>query len=174
MCDLMMALTIGSTIMGAAGQIQQGQATAAANKYQAKVATMNAAISDRRAKDALERGAKEEQQKRRETQQLLGKQQAAMAANGVDISFGSPLDVLVDSSVLGELDALTIRSNTYREEYDYKVQAANQRANADMSRGAAESAITGSYLGAAGTILGGAGNAYKNYYQKSYSSGGLV
>lgn len=170
MCDLITALTIGGTIMGAAGQIQQGQATAAANKYNAKVQQMNAEISDRRAKDALERGAKEEQQKRRETQQLLGKQQAAMAANGVDLTFGSPLDVIVDSSVLGELDALTIRSNTYREEYDYKVQAANQRAQATMSRGAADSALTGGYLGAAGTILGGAGNAYKGYYASNYGS----
>lgn len=157
--------------MGAAGQIQQAQSTAAANRYNAQVAEMNAAISDRRAKDALERGAKEEQQKRRETQQLLGKQQAAMAANGVDLTFGSPLDVLVDSSVLGELDALTIRTNTYREEYDYRVQAVNQRANAAMSRSAADSALTGGYLGAAGTILGGAGNAYKGYYQSNYGTG---
>ena len=164
MCDLMMALTIGSTIMGAAGQIQQGQATAAANNYNAKVQMMNAEISDRRAKDALERGAKEEQQKRRENQQLLGKQQAAMAANGVDLTFGSPLDVLVDSSVLGELDALTIRSNTNREEYDYRVQGANQRSQAQMSKGAASSALTAGYMGAAGTVLGGAGNAYKTYY----------
>lgn len=170
MCDLMMALTIGSTIMGAAGQIQQAQSTAAANRYQAKVADMNAQISEKRAKDALERGAKEEQQKRRENQQLLGKQQAAMAANGVDLTFGSPLDVIVDSSVLGELDALTIRTNAYREEYDYRVQAANQRAQGTMSRGAADSALAGGYLGAAGTILGGAGNAYKNYYQRSNGS----
>lgn len=165
MCDLMMALTIGSTLMGAAGQIQQAQATAAANKYNAKVADMNAAISERRAKDALERGALAEQQKRRETAALLGKQKAAMAANGVDLTFGSPLDVIVDSATLGELDALTIRSNTYREEYDYRVDAANKRSQATMSRGAASSALTGGYLGAAGTVLGGAGNAYKNYYQ---------
>lgn len=170
MCDIMMALTIGSTIMGAAGQIQQGQATAAANNYNAKVAEMNAEISDRRAKDALERGALEEQKKRRENQQILGKQQAAMAANGVDLTFGSPLDVLVDTAVLGELDALTIRTNTNREEYDYRLQAANQRAGAEMNRGAAKSALTGSYMGAAGTVLTGAGKAYGQYSGSSFGS----
>ena len=168
MCDLVMALTIGSTLLGAAGQIQQGKAQAAANNYNAKVSEMNAQISERRARDALERGALEEQQKRRETQALLGKQKAAMAANGVDLTFGSPLDTIVDSAVLGELDALTIRKNSQREEYDYRVQATNQRAQKTLQEGAAQSALSGSYLGAAGTVLGGVGNAYKSYYQTTY------
>lgn len=161
----MMALTIGSTLLGAAGQIQQAQATAAANKYNAQVADMNAQISERRAKDAIERGAAEEQKKRQQVAQVLGKQQAAMAANGVDLTFGSPLDTIVDSSVLGELDALTIRTNAYREAYDYRVDAANKVASANLSRMNASAATTGGYLGAVGTILGGAGKAYQTGYQ---------
>ena len=170
MCDLALALTLGSTLLGAAGSIQQGQAAAKAAKYNAQVAEMNATISERRAKDALDRGAFEEQQKRRENAALMGKQKAAMAANGIDLTFGSPLDMIVDSATLGELDALTIRKNAYREEYDYRVQAANQRAQKTMYEGAAKSALTGGYLAAGGTILGGAGNAYKNYYQATYGS----
>jgi len=122
---------------------------------------MNATISERRAKDALERGELEEQQKRRETSALIGKQKAAMAANGVDLTFGSPLDVIVDSAVLGELDALTIRKNAHREEYDYHVQAANQRAQGAMHSGAADSALAGGYMAAGGTVLTGASQAYK-------------
>lgn len=162
MCDLSMALMLGSTLLGAAGTIQQGQATASANKYNAQVAEMNAKLSERRAKDAIERGAIEEQKKRQQVQQVLGKQQASMAANGVDVSFGSPLDTIVDSSVLGELDALTIRTNTYREAYEYRVDAANKRSSATLSRMNAKAATTGAYLGAAGTILGGVGKAYQS------------
>lgn len=164
MCDLMTALTIGSTLLGAAGQIQQAQASASASKYNAQVADMNAKISERRAKDAIQRGAVEEQKKRQQVQQVLGKQQAAMAANGVDITFGSPLDTLVDTSVLGELDALTIRTNTYREAYEYRVDAANKRSSATLDRMNAKAATTGGYLAAAGTILGGAGKAYQAAY----------
>ncbi len=167
MCDLTLALTLGSTLLGAAGQIQQAQATASANKYNAQVADMNARISERRAKDAIERGALEEQKKRQQVQQVLGKQQAAMAANGVDVSFGSPLDTIVDSAVLGELDALTIRSNTYREAYEYRVDAANKRSSAQLNRMNADAATAGGYLGAAGTILGGAGKAYSGYRQNT-------
>lgn len=167
MCDLSLALTLGSTLLGAAGQMQQAQASASASKYNAQVADMNARLSERRAKDAIERGALEEQKKRQQVQQVLGKQQAAMAANGVDVSFGSPLDTIVDSSVLGELDALTIRSNTYREAYEYRVDAANKRSSATLNRMNADAATTGGYLGAAGTILGGAGKAYQGYRQNT-------
>lgn len=163
MCSLMMALAIGSTVVSAAGQIQQANAASSAAKYNAQVQDMNAQIAERRAKDAIERGADEEQRKRREVAKLMGQQTVAMAANGVDLSFGSPLDVLVDTATLGELDALTIRSNSYREAYDHRLAAWNQRTGAQMSRAEAKNAKTAGYLGAAGTVLTGAGNAYKSY-----------
>lgn len=171
MCDLGLVLTLGSTLLGAAGQIQQAQATASANRYNAQVADMNAKLSDRRAKDAIERGAIEEQKKRQQVQQVLGKQQAAFAANGVDLTFGSPLDTIVDTSVMGELDALTIRSNTYREAYDFKVDAANKRSSATLSRMNADAAETGGFLGAMGTVLGGAGKAYTGFANPGGSTG---
>ena len=166
MCDLMMALTLGSTVLGAAGQMQQAQATQAAANYNAQIGDMNARIAEQRADDAIDRGRTEEQRKRQEVAKLKGAQVAAMAANGVDVSFGSPLDTIVDTAVLGELDALTVRSNAHREAYDYRVDAANKRAGASLSRMQGESARTGGYLNAAGTILTGAGRAYG--YSKGY------
>ncbi|WP_455153244.1 hypothetical protein [Bradyrhizobium cenepequi] len=89
--------------------------------------------------------------------------------NGVDLSFGSPLDTLTDTAVLGELDALTIRTNANREAYDYKVQGVNARANANLDRMKADLAETGGYLKAAGTVLAGAGNSYARYKGLSYT-----
>ena len=161
MCDLITALTIGSTLMGGAGAIEQGQAQAASSRYSAQVADLNARMADRAAKDALERGKLEEQKQRQKTAQLIGTQTAAMAANGLDLTFGSPLDTLVDTATLGELDALTIRSNAYREERDISQQGANYRGQAGVDRDAASSALTGGYLNAAGTLLGGGSRAYE-------------
>lgn len=155
MCDPVTGLVIASTLLSAAGSIQQGNAANAAGKYNNQVAQMNAAISEKRAFDAVERGKIAEQQKRREVAAISGKQQAAMAANGVDITFGSPLDTLVDTAIQGELDALTIRSNAYREEYDYRVQASNQRAQGELQRMQGKAAKTAGYIGAGSTILGG-------------------
>ena len=160
MCDLGLALTLGSTLLGAAGQVQQAKATAEANKYNAQVAEMNAQIAEKQAKDAIERGKQEEQQKRLQTSQLEGRQRAAMAANGVDLSFGSPLDTIVDTAKMGEIDALNVRTNAYREAYGYKVQGTNQLASAKLDRMRADAAVKGGYLDAVGTILGGSGKVY--------------
>lgn len=160
MCDFGLVLTAASTIIGAAGQMQQAKAAAEAERYNAKVADMNAVLSERRARDALERGKLEEQQKRREVGQIEGRQRAAMAANGVDLTFGSPLDTLVDTAVMGEMDALTIRTNTAREAYDHRVAAVNGRADANLKRMNASATQKGGNLAAFGTILTGAGKAY--------------
>lgn len=160
MCELTTALMIGSTLIGATGQIQEGKAAAASSRYNAQVAEMNATLSDRAAKDALERGKLEEQKSRRQTAGLIGEQTAAMAANGVDVTFGSPLDLIVDTATQGEVDALTIRKNTYREERDLRQQASNYRGQAGVDRASGASALSGGYLGAAGTVLGGGAKSY--------------
>lgn len=167
MCDPVIGLTIASTLMSAAGQIQQGNAANAAAKYNNQIAQMNAKISENQARDAIERGQKEEQKKRAEIAKISGAQTAAMAANGVDISFGSPLDTLVDTAVQGELDALTIRSNTYREEYDYRVRAANMRAGGQLELMKGSAAKTAGFMGAGSTILSGAASVAK--YSKTGS-----
>lgn len=164
MCvDPMTAMLIGSTVIGGVGQLQQASATAAASEYNARVSDMNAKLSDRAARDALERGKIEEQAQRQKTAQILGQQTAGMAANGLDLGFGSPLDLLVDTAVMGEIDALTIRSNTYREERDIRQQGLNYRGQAGMQRAEAKSARTAGWLSAAGTVLGGGADAYGNY-----------
>lgn len=163
MCDPVTMLMAASTVMGAAGSIQQGNAAAASAKYNAQVSDMNAKLAERSARDAVERGQVQEQQQRMKTSAIMGQQKAAMAANGVDLKFGSPLDTLVDTATMGELDALTIRSNTAREERDTRQQANNLRGQAGMYRAEGAAAKTAGYMDAFGTILGGGAKAYGNY-----------
>jgi len=180
MCELMTALTIASSAIGAVGAIQQGNAQAAAMQaqanaatYNAQVADMNAKIEDRRARDALERGQEEEQRLRLQAAQLQGRQRAAMAANGVDLGFGSPLDTILDTAVMAERDALRVRRAAANEAYDFDMRATNMRADANLgrmnaasSRAGASAARTAGYLNAAGTVLGGAGDAVR--YNRMY------
>ncbi len=177
MCELTTMLLIGSTVMGAAGAVQQGKAAEMQGRaaqqaatYNAQVADMNAKISERQARDAVERGQIEEQQQRMKTSQVIGKQRTAMAANGVDLAYGSPLDALVDTATIGELDALTIRANTYREERDIRQQGQNfttqagaLRAEGENARIAGSMGKTGGFLNAAGTVLGGGAEAWKTW-----------
>lgn len=159
MCD---PFTIAATAISAAGSMVSANAQSQAMKYQAKVDEMNARIEDKRAVDAIERGQKEEQLQRREVSAFMAKQTAAQAAAGLDVGYGSPLQTIVDTAVLGELDAMQIRKNAEIEAYDRKVGAANYRASADMNRAGARNAMIGGFFDAAGTIVGGAGQAWKN------------
>lgn len=166
MCvDPVTAMMIGSTVLGAAGSVQQGNAANASAQYNAQVADMNAKLSERQARDAVARGSIDEQQQRMKTSLTLGQQRAAMAASGVDLKFGSPLDALVDTATMGELDALTIRTNTYREERDIRQQGLNAQGQASMMRAEGAAAKSGGFLSAAGTVLGGGARAYTNYKQ---------
>jgi hypothetical protein len=173
MCDpatITIATTLMSAGLGAAGQIQQGKAAKAASNQQANVADMNAKISSARARDAIDRGQQEEQEKRREVAQFQGRQQAAMAANGVDIGYGSALDTLVDTATFGELDALTVRSNAAREAYGHDVDSANKTADAQLSRMEGKGAKKAGYLAAGSTLLSAAGDAYGSYKKRQIGS----
>jgi len=171
MCDITMALLAVGTALGATGKISEAQSTAAAAKYNAKIADMNAVLADRRGRDALERGKLAEQRKRQEVAAVQGAQVAGFAANGVDVSFGSPLNTIIDTAALGELDALTIRSNTYREEYEHRVDGVSRRATARLNRMEAKGAMKAGYLSAASTVLTGAS---KMYGQSQGGSGSLL
>lgn len=155
MCELIAVLGVASAVVGGVGAVQQANAAAAAATYQSRISEMNRQVNEQRAADALDRGKSEEQSKRLEVARAKSLQLVNMSANGVDVTTGSPLDTLVDTATLGELDALTIRTNAAREAYDYKVAAANNAAEAEALRMQAKASKTGGYLAAAGTVLGG-------------------
>jgi hypothetical protein len=150
---------IGSGI-SAYGQYMQGKAASQAASYNASIADANARSAYENANDALVRGQDEEQKVRRRTAAVKGSQVASMAANGVDIGWSdsSAQDVMTDTVMLGEIDALTTRKNSEREANAYNLQAANYENQASLYRKQKKS---NSWLGAAGTLLTGMGSAYK-------------
>jgi hypothetical protein len=165
------AATIAGGVISAGGAIMQGQAQAKQAKYQSAVERNNATIAGWQAQDATQRGQIEEQRQRLATARLHGAQRAGMAANGVEVGAGSSLDVLMDTAQLGELDALTIRSNAEREAYGLRNQQSNLTAQSALTSMAGKNARTASYISAGSTLLSTAATAgdraatYKRYGQ---------
>lgn len=163
------AATLASGAIGAYGAIQSGQAQKKQARYQSAVERNNATIAGWQAEDATQRGQIEEQRQRLATARLRGAQRAGMAANGIEIDSGSPLDVLMDTASLGELDALTIRSNAEREAYGFRSQQGNLMAQSGLTTMAGRNAATAGYIGAGSTLLSTAATAgdraatYKRY-----------
>jgi hypothetical protein len=143
--------TVGSTIFQMAGAAQASQAAQDRADFQAKQARIQA-------EDAVKRGVAEEQAQRRKSSALQSRQAAVLAASNLDLSSGSPLDILTDTAELGELDALTIRGNAGRE-------AASYRAQADLYEMEGDAAAAALPLQLGATALGGATSLAERWYR---------
>ena len=150
------AASLVGAVTGARGAIDAGGANADAATYQAAVARNNKIISDQNATYALQAGKASESNQRQKTAQTIGAQRAAMAANGIDIGSGSPLNLQADTAMIGELDALTIRNNALRNAINFSRQASDFGANASLLDRRAESSRNAGNLNAISSIVGGA------------------
>lgn len=165
MCSVTLAVTALSTGFSAYQQVQQGKAQQAQYEYQAAVDRNNQQIAQWQAQDALDRGAEEERRRRVQTNQQIGTQRTQFASSGIDLGSENVIDTLSDTAMIGELDALTIRSNAEREAFGHEVQAQNFENSATANTTAGENARTTGTLNATSTILGGA-STVSNQYDK--------
>lgn len=140
----------------ALGQGYSALASNAQGTYEARVARQNARLENERAKDAIERGTTEAQRYQRRLSQEQGQQNAALAANGIDITFGSAADVRGDTAMFGREDTGTIYENAFREARGYEINAANFLSESRAARMRARSALVKGAFDIAGTVLGGA------------------
>ena len=175
MCGLAeasLALTAASGVMKFMGDRQAGAAQSNALRYQADVDRNNQIIQERLATDAIERGKEEERMHRIKIGQFKGQQINAFAKNGVTVDSGTPLDVLSDTAMIGELEALTIRNNAEREAYGYRVNAMNYGASSQNNRTASSVARKSGNQGAFTSVLSTAGSVSDKWY--TYKTAGAL
>lgn len=108
-------------------------------EYQAQVDANNAKIAAWQRSDALQRGEQEAENALRQQQLLLGQQRAALAANGVDVTEGSALDILATTRFLGAQEVASIQSNAAREAWGYDVQGNDALSSSNFEKWKAKS-----------------------------------
>lgn len=160
MCEPATLAIIGTTI-SAATSVAGGVMALQQGNYQAAVARENAKMSDAAAVDALEQGKRETQLNYRRQTQLQGAQRAAMAANGIDLSFGSALDVQGDSKMIAREDANTIAQNAGRAAKGYDIEGANYRSQASAAKMKGTAGLVAGIGEGLSTALGGAERVQK-------------
>ena len=168
-----LALTAVGTVQSYMGQKAQGKAEQQMYEYQAAVDRNNAQIAEWQAVDAEKRGKEEERRQRLLTQQKKGTQRTAFAAAGIDLGSDNVAETLADTEMLGELDALTIRSNAQREAYGYRVQGSNYNASAVNNQYAGKNARTASNIRATTTLLDGASTIAENMATNKQKTGSI-
>lgn len=152
------------TVLGAAGEMQAAKAQSQALQYQAAIARNNQIIAQRRAEDARQRGELESNLQRQRSRLLTSQQRAALAGAGVTVDQDSALQLTEDTAALGELDALTIRSNAEREALGFESEASNFGAEASLQTSAASNALSSGRLKAGATLLSGFGSVANKWY----------
>lgn len=147
-----------SGVIGAVGAIQSANAQAAASEYNARVAERNRIIADQNRKQAIQTSDIEMSDKRRENRRVLASMRAAYGTSGLDMA-GSPLDVLEDTALEQELDVQRIGYEGRVRSREGAIQMLGLTEDATLSRMEGKAAKTAGYIGAAGSLVGGAGKA---------------
>lgn len=146
---------VAGSIMSAQAAKQQGEAQQAMYNYQAQVAQENAKIAKNNAAMERQQGIEESRLQRIKVAQAIGSQQTAMAANGVDITQGTALDVIEDTAAMGELDSLQTRYNYERKALAYEATANNYSNQANLDIIAGQNAYKAGNINALATGLNG-------------------
>lgn len=140
--------------MAVVGTVAQGYAAKQKGKYENQVAKYNARVKENEATLVRTKGVEEENAARQRTAQLLSKQRAQLGAANVELTSGSPLDLQEDTVLLGEVDALRIKSNFQRGAESLEQQAELTLAGGEAAEAAGEFAFGASLLSAGGLVAG--------------------
>lgn len=142
----MLAGTVASGVMGAAGQAQQGEANAEIQEYNARVAERDAAAA---------RAAAELQSEnvRKKNRRILGGARVSSAVSGFEFG-GSALEVMADNAAEAELEANIVLYNGEVAATKHESSATLYRRGAANSRRAGQVAAFTTLVGTAGQVAG--------------------
>jgi len=160
MCDPV-SLLVAATTVKAAGSVVSGIGQKQVLDYQASVADQNARLAEDQARDSIQNTNLEAHRRYRELGQTKGAQTAAMAANGIDLNFGSAVDVQRDTAAIGAEDLAQIYKGGNERTRGFEINAFNYRSDAQASRARGSGALIGGIFDGLGTALGGASQATK-------------
>jgi hypothetical protein len=147
---------MASSAMSAAGQMMGGMQANAQGKYEANVAKRNAAMEVEAAHESVEIGKGERRDYWRKVGQVKGQQIAAMAANGIDVGYGTAARVQEDTQMLADEDASNLYRNISERTRGHHITATNYVMEAKAQRQKGKAKLVGSIFGAASSLLGGA------------------
>lgn len=162
MCDPRTGAKVSLSTM-AAGALIDAASMFGNTLARRRAARANARFAEQRAREIRQAGAEEEAAHRRRVGQLRGRQRAALAASGLDLTEGSPLEILIGTELMSEIDARAIRANTAREAFAAEMDAFNFRTEASAAN---------PFLAGAGSLLTSAPLVADRWYQ--YRQAGMT
>jgi hypothetical protein len=162
MCEAATLTAVGLGL-SAVSAVGSGMASKQAADQQAEAMRAQAANEEIRAAQTIDQAAMEQGKLDRQNARLRGRQNALMAASGLDMNSGSLLDIAVDTAGEQTIDRQNIGFQGKLGASEHMNQADALNSQASMTKAGGNNAMLGGMLSAGGTILGGAGQLYGNY-----------
>ena len=144
--------------VGAAGAYQSKKGEKESLKYKQQEALDNAGLQKIAANDAIAEGEQAAQDHMRKVSQMKADQTVVAAANGLDVSQGTPASLLADTQYMGDIDTARIKRNAKRQAWGHGVDGTNMTNTASML-GATADGINPAVSG----LLAGAGSVASNW-----------
>lgn len=149
--------TVASAGLGVVSAISTANANSQAASYQAQIAKNNAAIQQQNADRAIQVAQQNQQQQDLKSAYLYGQQVATQSASGLSLGGSSFVLTRRSSREIGRLDAENIRQAGDVDAYNYKTLSDQSEQAATFYDSEASNDQLEGYLGAASSIIGGAG-----------------
>jgi hypothetical protein len=141
-------MAVGGAVMGGL----QGRAQAG---YEADMAKQNARLAMEQARDSRERGELEARDFFRQAGKLKGEQAAALAANGLDMGYGSALTVQQDTAQGLSEDADNLYRNIGERTRGFEINAQNFVSEARAAKMRGKAAMTQAVFQAGSSLTSG-------------------
>lgn len=166
MCSVGMA-SLGAQGFGAGmsfvGSIFGAQSEKAQLQSQARIAELNAKVSDANARQIVRAGTIEESRVKMAGSQAKSSQRTQMTSSGIDIAgSNTALARLTGTDVITEVDANTVRANALRAAWGQRIESQNLRNQARSARATASSISPG--LAGLTSLINSAGSVASSWY----------
>lgn len=156
-------LQIGGAASSAIGSYYSAAQQKINLRTQANLADINAKIAELGAQSALLQGQQQVGALTLKAGQLKSRQRAALAANGVDLGFGSAAEIQASTDIMKEIDANTLEANAVRTAWGMRTQGVNFQNETLAARATAGAISPG--MSAFSSLLGSAGTVASSWYQ---------
>jgi hypothetical protein len=145
MCEPTTIALIASAVIGAGAAVQQADTAR-------RVGHRNQEMAEYAAQDAVRRGSEDAMAARRRGEQIKGAQRAKFASAGLDLSEGTPADIVDQTDFFAETDQQTLKRNAARQAWSARAQGANFSMQGEAAAAQANLSAFGSLLGSGGQV----------------------
>lgn len=163
-----MGMQAASSAASAKGAYDQAKAEKLAADWNAGIMEENAKMQELLAEQELEKGKHNVALAKMEGDLLIESQRGGFAAGGIKVDTGSALDVVVEQAGRNKYDQDMLKYNAEMSAWGRKMEAANLRQNAAMTRNTGRSPGAAAFTSAlsGGTNLMNQYNQYQMYAKK--------